>query len=81
MGRWAAKLLGKERAVPPDTGAPPHAASTPPGPTTISDDEDEGDSDGELNEEEKAEVARIERECSELERRIKRPELQPTQSS
>ena len=81
MGRWAAKLLGKARAVPPDTGAPPHAASTPPGPTTISDDEDEGDSDGELNEEEKAEVARIERECSELERRIKRPELQPTQSS
>ena len=71
MGLWAAKLLGKERAVPPDTGAPPKAASTPPGPTTISDDEDEGDSDGELNEEEQAEVARIERECSELERRMK----------
>ena len=75
MGLWAAKLLGKERAVPPDTGAPPKAASTTPGPATISDDQDEGDSDGELNEEEKA--ARALRAGKEDEG----PELQPTKSS
>ena len=56
MGQWTTRVF-RERAVPPDVGAPPK--TSPPSPTLI-DDEEADVSDGELNDEEKAEVARIE---------------------
>ncbi|CAE7872968.1 unnamed protein product [Symbiodinium sp. KB8] len=83
MGMWARKLLGQEGPRPPAKGAPPKAtsgAATPPptpaptaptaepAPEEVDDDED---SDVELTAEERAEVARIEEECSALERRMR----------
>ena len=77
------RLLGQENPSPPAKGAPPKAtagaASSPsapaptaptaePAPEEIDDDED---SDVELTAEERAEVARIEEECSALERRMR----------
>ncbi|CAE7777980.1 unnamed protein product, partial [Symbiodinium sp. KB8] len=83
MGVWARRLLGQENPSPPAKGAPPKATSgtttstSPPEPTAPAAepapeevDEDE-DSDVELTAEERAEVARIEEECSALERRMR----------
>ena len=83
MGMWARRLLGQENPSPPAQGAPPKATSgtttstSPPEPTAPAAepapeeaDEDE-DSDVELTAEERAEVARIEEECSALERRMR----------
>ena len=83
MGMWARKLLGQENPSPPPKGVPPKATSgtttsTPaaeptaptaePAPEEVDEDED---SDVELTAEERAEVARIEEECSALERRMR----------
>ncbi|CAE7861077.1 unnamed protein product, partial [Symbiodinium necroappetens] len=79
MGMWARRLLGQENPSPPSKGVPPKATpSTPatepttptaePAPEEVEEDED---SDVELTAEERAEVARIEEECSELERRMR----------
>ena len=83
MGLWAQRLLGQENPSPPAKGAPPKATSeatpspsTPPptaptaepAPEEVDDDDD---SDVELTAEERAEVARIEEECSALERRMR----------
>ena len=83
MGLWAQRLLGQENPSPPAKGAPPKATSgatpsqpTPPptaptaepAPEEVEDDEE---SDVELTAEERAEVARIEEECSALERRMR----------
>ena len=77
MGMWARKLLGQENPSPPKatsgaTPSPPTAAPTAPtaepAPEEVDDDED---SDVELTAEERAEVARIEEECSALERRMR----------
>ncbi|CAE7249929.1 unnamed protein product, partial [Symbiodinium necroappetens] len=83
MGMWARRLLGQENPSPPSKGAPPKATSgtTSTAPTTEptaptaepapEEAEEEEDSDVELTAEERAEVARIEEECSELERRMR----------
>ncbi|CAE7855082.1 unnamed protein product [Symbiodinium sp. KB8] len=83
MGMWARKLLGQENPSPPPKGVPPKATSGTTTPTPTAEptaptaepapeevDEDE-DSDVELTAEERAEMARIEEECSALERRMR----------
>ena len=57
-GVWANRVLGSESAVPPDTG----------GPRPLTPADDEADSDVELDEDERVEVAGIEQECAELQR-------------
>ncbi|OLP78970.1 hypothetical protein AK812_SmicGene40790 [Symbiodinium microadriaticum] len=76
MGMWA-RRLGQETPSPPAKGAPPKTTSrtTPPAPTAApapdEAEEEEEESDMELTAEERAEVARIEEECAELERRMR----------
>ena len=89
----ARRLLGQENPSPPPKGVPPKATSgtTPSAPSTEPAaptaepapeevDEDE-DSDVELTAEERAEVARIEEECSELERRMRNLSVTQQRSS
>ena len=83
MGMWARMLLGQQNPSPAAKGVPPKATSgtttlTPiaeptapaaePAPEEVDED---GDSDEGLTAEERAEVARIEEECSALERRMR----------
>ena len=75
MRMWAKKLLGQETPTPPPKGAPPKATSgTTPSASAAEpapEEAEEEESDMELTAEERAEVARIEEECSELERRMR----------
>ena len=83
MGLWAQRLLGQENPSPPAKGVPPKATSdaappsTPPPSTAHTAEpapeevEDDDESDVELTVEEREEVARIEEECSALERRMR----------
>ncbi|OLQ15436.1 hypothetical protein AK812_SmicGene287 [Symbiodinium microadriaticum] len=83
MGLWAQRLLGQENPSPPAKGVPPKATSeaapspTTPPPTAHTAEpapeevEDDEESDVELTVEEREEVARIEEECSALERRMR----------
>ncbi|CAE7584978.1 unnamed protein product, partial [Symbiodinium microadriaticum] len=74
MGMWARRLLGQETPTPPPKGVPPKAASGATASASTAGtapEEDDEESDMELTAEERAEVARIEEECSELERRMR----------
>eukprot|EP00439_Symbiodinium_sp_Y106_P084358 s126_g25.t1 len=66
MEVWARRLLGEESPAPPDMGAPPSGPA--PGDTAFEGD----DADMDLDEDELEKVARIdERECADLERRMR----------